>query len=462
MLVLQARRSTQPLLILFFVFMCIDVESIGINWGTMATHQLPPDMVVQMLKNNGINKIKLFEADNKILTALSGTDIEVMLAIPNDMLAEMSGDNGVAAAYWVKENVTQYTYNSAVNISITFVYAIDCLLFVLKNQFQYRISCPIGFLSKLYRVSWYVAVGNEPFHETHNGIYFNVTLPALRNIQNALNDAGLGSKIKATVPFNADVYFSPDWNPVPSGGDFRPDIRDLIIQLVQYLSENGSPFTINIYPFLSLYRNENFPKEFAFFDGANMPVQDGDAKYTNLFDAYLDTLLWALRRAGYPNMQIIVGEIGWPTDGDKHANVAYAKRFNEGLIQHILSGRGTPVRRGEIEIYISSLFDENCKILVHGTFERHWGILEYDGKPKYDINLSGNQAKKGLIGAQNVQYLSNCTSLGYGSYGNHLTPHKIPGMVLTCLTCIVRRVTRKAGTVISLVWQKRLWNTSTE
>jgi hypothetical protein len=45
-----------------------------------------------------------------------------------------------------------------------------------------------------------VAVGNEP--------YYHLSLPALENIQNALN--GVGDRIKATVPLNADVYNSPE------------------------------------------------------------------------------------------------------------------------------------------------------------------------------------------------------------------------------------------------------------
>ena len=53
----------------------------------------------------------------------------------------------------------------------------------------------------------YVAVGNESFLESYNGTYLECTLPALRNIQDALNQAGLGSKVKATIPFNADIYF---------------------------------------------------------------------------------------------------------------------------------------------------------------------------------------------------------------------------------------------------------------
>ncbi|KAM1030465.1 hypothetical protein ACFX2C_034370 [Malus domestica] len=30
------------------------VEGLGVNWGTMATHKLLPEMVVQMLKDSGI------------------------------------------------------------------------------------------------------------------------------------------------------------------------------------------------------------------------------------------------------------------------------------------------------------------------------------------------------------------------------------------------------------------------
>ncbi|KAF6175624.1 hypothetical protein GIB67_022626 [Kingdonia uniflora] len=402
---------SKPLLIMILTWMTIisNGVSIGVNWGTMATHQLPPEIVVEMLKSNGFNKVKLFEADYKILTALIGSDIEVMLAIPNVMLEEMCADFG-AAAYWVEENVTKYTFNGGVNIK-------------------------------------YVAVGNEPFLQTYNATFFKVTYPALRNIQQALNDAGLGSRIKATVPFNADIYNSPESDPVPSAGDFRPEIADLTIQIVQFLYENNAPFTVNIYPFLSLYGNQYFPVDYAFFDGKNKPIKDGHAIYTNVFDANLDTLLWALKKAGYPDMSIIVGEVGWPTDGDKHANIDSARRFNQGLVQHVKSGHGTPLRSGEIDVYLFSIIDENAKSIAPGSFERHWGIFEFDGKPKYELDLLGKKANKGLAGAQGVSYLqrrwcvlnkyadgflhlaqnidyactfSDCTALGYGSSCNHI------------------------------------------
>ncbi|KAL5768905.1 hypothetical protein ACOSQ2_015688 [Xanthoceras sorbifolium] len=396
--------------LVFTMFMVSGGTSVGVNWGTMATHQLPPDKVVQMLRENGIKKLKLFEADEKILGALIGTDIEVMVAIPNNMLLQMSQDYE-AAESWVYTNVSGYHYHGGVNIK-------------------------------------YVAVGNEPFLQTYNDTYLHITLPALKNIQRAINKADLGSKVKTTVPFNADIYNSPVSNPVPSAGEFRSDVRNLTIEIIQFLHSNDAPFTVNIYPFLSLYGNNYFPLDFAFFDGTNKPVRDGDMVYTNVFDANFDTLIWALDRAGYPDMPIIVGEVGWPTDGDKNANIRNAKRFNQGLLRHALSGSGTPARKGKIDVYLFSLLDENGKSIAPGSFERHWGIFDYDGKPKYELDLSGLMENKGLAPVEGVTYmlrrwcvlnpnaddleelpdsvdyacsLSDCTSLGYGSSCNNLS-----------------------------------------
>ncbi|KAI7750809.1 hypothetical protein M8C21_019715 [Ambrosia artemisiifolia] len=383
---------------------------VGINWGTMTSHQLPPDKVVEMMIENGFKKLKLFEAEKPIMQALIGSDIEVMVAIPNFMLYDMSRDPSYAD-YWVDDNITAYSYPGGVNIK-------------------------------------YVAVGNEPFLKAYNATYLKITLPALKNVQNALDRVGLGSEIKATVPLNADIYESPESNPVPSAGDFRLEIKDATIEIVEFLYSNDAPFTVNIYPFLSLYGNRYFPMDFAFFDGSNSPVRDGNRVYTNVFDANYDTLVASLTKAGYPDMKIVVGEIGWPTDGDVNANVKNAKRFNQGVIKHVLGSKGTPARPGRLEIYLFSLLDENKKSIAPGSFETHWGIFEYDGKPKYELDLSGSKRDKGLAPVIGVQYmkrrwcvlnprvkdmdglakeidyacsLSDCTSLGYGSSCNRLS-----------------------------------------
>ncbi|KAE9612516.1 putative glucan endo-1,3-beta-D-glucosidase [Lupinus albus] len=337
---------------LIIMMMGLSVEGVGVNWGTQATHELKPDMVVQLMKENGIQKVKLFDADSSTMSALSGSGIEVMVAIPNNQLADMVDYD--RAMQWVRKNVTSYSFNGGVTIK-------------------------------------YVAVGNEPFLKSYNNSFLNVTLPALENIQNALNEAGLSS-VKATVPLNADVYESPETNPVPSAGIFRPDLSDLMTQIVQFLNKNNAPFTVNIYPFLSLYGNDNFPFDYAFFDGAVNPINDNGILYTNVFDANFDTLVSALKSVGFGNMPILVGEVGWPTDGDKNANLGNALRFYNGLLPRLSSNKGTPLRPGYIEVYLFGLIDEDAKSIAPGNFERHWGIFKYD----------------------------DCTALGYGSSCNNL------------------------------------------
>ncbi|KAL0535984.1 hypothetical protein IC582_024915 [Cucumis melo] len=382
--------------------------NLGVNWGSMASHPLNPNIVVNLLKDNGIKKVKLFDSDSWTVNALSGSKIETIVGIPNDQLESLA-TNYNHAKDWVKENVTAHIYDGGVNIR-------------------------------------YVAVGNEPFLTAYNGTYVKLTFPAMQNIQKALNEAGYNKKIKVTCPLNADVYESASNH--PSDGQFRSDILDEMKEIVQFLDRNNAAFMVNIYPFLSLYLNPDFPIDFAFMDENGRSINDKGKTYTNVLDANYDTLVWSLKKIGHGDMKIIVGEVGWPTDGNKFATVGLAKRFYDGLLKKLASKKGTPMRPNEkLEVYLFGLFDEDTKSIQPGFFERHWGLFRYDGKPKFPIDFTGKDNDKMLVAAKGVQYLehkwcvvknsvkdlrtissqvdyacsmSDCTTLGYGSSCNNL------------------------------------------
>lgn len=92
------------------------VNGLGVNWGTQTSHPLRPISMVEMLKESGFQKVKLFDADERILNALKKTRFEVMVGIPNDMLATLSGSTR-AAQEWVSKNVSAYV-KDGVNIRL--------------------------------------------------------------------------------------------------------------------------------------------------------------------------------------------------------------------------------------------------------------------------------------------------------------------------------------------------------
>ncbi|KAG8481519.1 hypothetical protein CXB51_026352 [Gossypium anomalum] len=328
--------------ILIFFPASVVAQGLGVNWGVIASHPLDPKIVVNILKDNGIKKVKLFHAQHDILTALSGTNIEVMVGIPNHSLESLSEKYSVAQA-WVKANITAYMGKKGVNFK-------------------------------------YVAVGNEPFLAAYNGTYNNLTLPAMKNILKALNEAGVGKHIKVSTPLNGDVYITPTYK--PSDGIFRHDLADIMNGICEFLHKNDAAFIVNIYPFLNLYQNPGFPEPYAFFDNDDSnSMDDHGVKYRSVLDANIDTLVAALKVANFSNIPIIVGEVGWPTDG-------------------------TPLRPKQYpDVYMFSLLDEDLKSIDPGMFERHWGIFSFDGQPKFPMDLSGKGQNKLLVGGKNVTYM---------------------------------------------------------
>ncbi|XP_051124913.1 glucan endo-1,3-beta-glucosidase 6-like [Andrographis paniculata] len=358
-----AHFPTKILLLLLWVLAAAAVaeSSIGVNWGTVALHRLSPEVVVDLLKDNKITKVKLFDADPAVLSALAGSGIEVMVGIPNEMLSAFS-TSASATDSWVAQNVSKFVGKGGVDIK-------------------------------------YVAVGNEPFLTSYSGQFQPYVVPAVMNLQQSLAKANLAGTVKIVVPCNADAYESS----LPSQGTFRSDLTQIMAQLVSFLNSTGAPFVVNIYPFLSLYSSSDFPQDYAFFGGTSHPVVDGSNIYYNAFDGNLDTLIAALSKLGFGQMPIVIGEIGWPTDGAVSANLNAAKAFNQGLVNHVVSNKGTPLRPGvsPADIYLFSLLDEGAKSILPGNFERHWGIFTFDGQAKYPLNLGNGRLKN----AKQVKYL---------------------------------------------------------
>ncbi|XP_031113590.1 glucan endo-1,3-beta-glucosidase 9 [Ipomoea triloba] len=347
----------------------VSVGAVGVNWGRAASHPLPADKVVQILKANGIAKVKLSEPYPEALESLSGAKIDVTVSIPDSMLRGLNSSLK-AAQSWVHDNITRYFSEASSKVRIE-----------------------------------YISIGDEPFLETYGTQFHPFLIGAATNIHTALVKANLEKEIKVVIPCSFDAFLSETG--MPSRGHFRADINKTMIQVLKFLSQRQSPLFVTISPFQSYRQNKNISLDFALFKETARPHNYSRKTYKNSFDLSCDTLVSALSSAGFPQMDIVVGQIGWPTDGAANATSSNAEVFLKGLMErlHSKSGTSSKATKLPLETYILSLLDEDKRSVASGSFERHWGVFTFDGQAKYHVDFG--QGSRKMVDAQNVQYLSS-------------------------------------------------------
>ncbi|KAJ9704808.1 hypothetical protein PVL29_003043 [Vitis rotundifolia] len=214
-------------------------------------------------------------------------------------------------------------------------------------------------------------------------------LPAMQNVQNVLNAASLGGKIKVSTVHSMAVLTQSD---PPSSGAFDPATSDTMRGLLEFQRNTGSPFAINPYPFFA-YQSDPRPETLAYclFQPNSGRVDSGNnIKYMNMFDAQVDAVRSALNAMGFKEVEIVVAETGWPYSGDANEvgpSIENAKAYNGNLIAHLRSMVGTPLMPGKsVDTYIFALYDENLK--PGPGSERAFGLFKPDLSMTYDVSLS--------------------------------------------------------------------------
>ncbi|KAK4274772.1 hypothetical protein QN277_017950 [Acacia crassicarpa] len=346
-----------PLLLLFAAFNLSSCDSfIGVNYGVIADNLPPPSATAKLLQSTAIEKVRLYGTDPAIVKALAHTDIGIVIGTANSDIPSLASEPG-AAKSWIDSNVIPF-YPASKIILIT--------------------------------------VGNEVLTFGDQNLQ-NQLLPAMQNLQDALNSASLGGKIKVSTVHAMAVLGQSE---PPSSGSFKPELTTNLKGLLEFNDANASPFAINPYPYFA-YTSDPRPDTLAFclFQPNSGRVDSNTKiKYMNMFDAQVDSVRSALNSMGFKNVEIVVAETGWPYKGDTNevgASIENAKAYNGNLIAHLRSMSGTPLMPGKpVDTYLFALYDEDLK--PGTTSERSFGLFKPDLTMTYDIGLSSQNSTKSV------------------------------------------------------------------
>lgn len=353
-----------PLGLLLLLNPLPNVNGVGINYGTLGNNLPSPKKVAQLLQSTLIDKVKIYDTNPEILQAFSNTGIDLIVAVENYHVSNISNDASTADE-WLANRVVPF-------IPATSIVAI--------------------------------CVGNEYLTTDDEKLEPNELVQAMQNLHAVLIARGLDRKIKVTTPHSMAVLASSF---PPSASTFALNLMPTMTAIVGFLADTGAPFMVNAYPYFAYRDNSGTVSlEYALLGNATHGVRDPKGYvYGNMLDAQIDAIRSAINALGFGNrtIEITVSESGWPSKGDTGdiaATPQNAKTYNTRLIERAQSYKGTPMKpKDKVEIFVFALFNENKK--KGDESERNFGIFNGDGSKVYDVDLS-------------CQFCSDGGTLGFG------------------------------------------------
>ncbi len=327
--------------------------TVGVNFSnTFQTDKVFNSDAASQINATGVNPVKMFVYDqSEFMTDATNLGLSLIPGIPNDKLEGLAKND-------------PSTINDIVSALSPF-----------KSHIQA------------------IMVGNEPLLKEKAALYGSYLADALNYLDIGLKAASIN--VPLSIPFNSSVE-SVSWP--PSKGAFTTDgNRDTYIKDVcSFLVSKGYFFTINLYPFYAHKDNSgDVPLDYCMFDKKTPKFTDQytNLAYYNVFESMYDATYFALNTLDpvFGDLPIVVGECGWPTLKGLDASEPNAAKFNQGLIDFVNSGKGTPKFPGlKPQVFLFEMYDEDLK--PGEDFEHYWGVYEQSSvgsttyKAKYTLN----------------------------------------------------------------------------
>jgi hypothetical protein len=328
-------------------FFLADANSIGAVYGRNGDNIPTPQEAAQLLQDNVITRVRIYDYDPTVIQAFSHTQIRVIIGITNDEIPGLAVSPSLAAE-WIHSNVAAYIETTNINA---------------------------------------IAVGSDVLTKTERNIS-SYLVPAMWNLYYGLVNLTLDKSVKVSSPMNLEILEN---SYPPSAGVFVGSFIPVLQSMLAFLAATNSSFMLNVYPFLSYELNtNNIPLNYALFNfTSGVPDTGSHLTYYSLYDAQVDALISAIGTLNYSSLTVTVTETGWASEGapsETAANYDNAKTYLSNLVRITQNNTGTPLRPGqEIDAYIYDLYDEDSN--PQPVSMQHFGLFYANGSSKYDIDF---------------------------------------------------------------------------
>ncbi|XP_010534680.1 PREDICTED: glucan endo-1,3-beta-glucosidase 2 [Tarenaya hassleriana] len=326
------------------------ITTVGVTYATPASaagsSPISPDRIAAKVTSMRIPAVRILDSDPALIRSFAYTNVSLLLSVPNPLVPLLATNRSLAMR-WVYRHVLPFHPRSRISM---------------------------------------ISVGDDIISYSPDISQF--LLRAMQNVYQSLRDLSI---YKVSVSTTFSFFNTISTTSAPSTARFQQPNGDFIISpVLQFLEMTNSSFLINIYPYNFYRSNFEIPIGFALFQEHPFLFRDDlttGVRYRNIFDIMIDSVISAMAVMGHENLPVIVAETGWPCTGtdarEVDATVLYAEMYLKGLIKHLRSGNGTPLRKeGVAEAYIFELVGREQQ----GT--RNWGILDQNMTQKYRFEFS--------------------------------------------------------------------------
>jgi exo-beta-1,3-glucanase (GH17 family) len=243
--------------------------------------------------------------------------------------------------------------------------------------------CPYADVIKL------LIIGNEVDFKD-SGANFGAIVPAMTNVERALQDDGLNIPVTTTTLTTSTIKSYP-----PACSEFDPAYRQNESALFSHLASRGSFVLVDIYPYITFRNDQQSGQNHISLDYAlgkqSVDITDpgdcGAAPVTepSLFRAQYDAYKAAVKDLGYASVPVYIGEIGWAHHGslvkDSQGNLIASPKNQADFIHNYTNY----VKANNIPSFLFEMYDENLKPAPPDApdlqDEKYYGIWPHAWKP---------------------------------------------------------------------------------